>query len=696
MKKRITSILIFILCLSVQVAFTQHLTNNGTSIVLTEGTSLIVTGNITFLADASVNNSGDIFVGGNWINNSPDELYMNENSGTVILNGSVPQTIGGTMETHFSKLQLKQHTSLGTESSVSDLLGLINARLTLNDHHFIVRPAAQITGSGADAYIIAEGDGLLVREVGAFDVEFPIGTNSAYLPATLKNNGTPDIYGINVFEDVLDGGTTGSTIPEIDHCVVNTWNILELVIGGSDLDLTLQWNMSDEGPDFNRNLSGIGHYTNDSWNPQDASSASGDDPYSLTRTGITSIGSFAVGDNNSPMVVTIVFDEQEIFLSEGWTGISSYLQPSDPAIEEILAPVIDELVILQNFLGYYWPGQGTNTLGNWDTHSGYQIKMSGEIKLTVSGTPELNTTLMLNEGWNLIPVLANCGTDIENMFEGTSLVMIKGIASNLLYWPEFGIASLNQLQPGGAYLVLMGADEEVVFPDCDKSSQLASGETHNPSNMELQKAMQITGNLNLVPTPNTHSLAIPVSAFAGLDIRTGDVIEAFDENGQCYGMAQWKGEVMAMTLFGDDQTSVKIDGFTEMSPVSFKLFKASSAEEYSLEAVWDRNLPQHQGLFEVNGLSAITGFKVGSSGLNGIGENLIGIYPNPSTRIFNITGLAPKATIHIMDMHGLVLEEIEPMFAQQINIDLGDKQTGIYMMMITQNNRTTYHKLVLR
>jgi len=695
MKTQIQIILIIIFCLGISETFSQHLTNNGSTISVAEGATLTVTGNVTFLSEATIDNSGDIFVGGNWINNSSEPIYMGENTGIVTFNGSLLQTIGGISETYFSNLQLEQDTELGSESKVSTLLGLNNARLILNDHHFIIQSGAQITGAGLGAYIIAEGSGLLVREVGALDVEFPVGTSSSYLPATLFNSGDLDNYGINVFEDVLDGGLTGLTIAEIDHCVNNTWNIMEEVGGGSDLSLTLQWNAADEGPAFDRTLSGIGHYTGGEWNPQDAVAAAGDDPYTLTRTGITSLSAFAVGDYNSPMVVSIIYDEQDIFLSQGWAGISSYLQPVDPAVEEIMDPIINELIILQNFNGYYWPGQGTNTLGNWETHSGYQVKMSGEIELTVTGLPETNTTLNLTEGWNLIPVISNCGVKIEDLFDGNSLVLIKGVANNLLYWPEFGIETLEQLFPGSAYMVLMDADEEISFPSCDKDFSVSNGQTINIAVSELERASEITGNTAIVPTPNTHSVAIPIAAFNGLEITKGDVLEAFDENNSCYGLIEWNEKASAITLFGDDQTTASADGFSESSPISFKLYKAATGEEISLEAVWDKMLPEHDGLFISNGISAVSRFKLSPTGITNSVQSGIRLYPNPAKDLVTIQyPFEEEAELEIFNLHGIkVISTI--LNEGSTNLSISGLLSGTYLLKINGKETSFLQRLII-
>jgi len=696
MKKQISITLILIFCLSGQLLFSQHLTNNGSAITISEGATLTVTGNVTILSEVTINNAGDIFVGGKWINGSPDDIYMQENTGAVTFNGSLPQSIEGGHSTHFSKLLLDQHTSLGIETSVSILLGLTNARLTLNDNHILTRTGAQITGAGADAYIVAEGNGLLIREVGEIDVEFPVGTSVSYLPVTLKNTGTLDKYGISVFEDVLDEGLTGSTIPQIDHCVNNTWNILEEVSGGSDLSITVQWNADNEGPAFNRGLSGIGHYTGGAWDPQAEVSAFGSDPYSLTRTGITSLSAFAVGDNNSPMVIAIVYDEQDIFLSQGWTGISSYLQPLDPDVEEILAPVVNELVIMQNLAAYYWPGQGTNTIGNWETHSGYQIKMSGEIMLTVTGIPEMNTTLNLTEGWNLIPVISNCGVKIEDLFEGTSIVVVKGIANSLVYWPEFGIESLSQLMPASAYMVLMGVDEDVVFPLCDKGLGVFPEHKFNLTNLELTKLAEISGKPDLTPTPNTHTIAIPLSALSGIDIAVGDIVEAFDGNNQCYGLAQWKGEALAITLFGDDQSTASTDGFGEMSPISFKIFRPSTSEAFSLDAIWDNSQLNHDGLFVSNGISAIAGFKLNPAGIYSSGQSEIQLYPNPAKDQLTIQyPFDGEARLNIYNLQGLELMSLD-LNGCSTELNTSGLLPGTYLVKINGRNTSLLQRLIIQ
>ena len=715
MKKPISITLSVLLLLFSQAIFSQHLTNNGSAITVMEGATITVLGNVTILSDITIDNSGDIFVGGNWINNAPNDVEMQGNTGLITFNGNSLQIIGGSSRTYFGNLLLEQNTSLGSETFVSTLFGLSNAKLIMNDYNFSIWGGGQITGAGPDAFVVADGEGIMIREVGAIDVEFPVGTNTSYLPVTLNNSGVPDNFGVNVFEDVLDDGLSGSTISEIKNCVNNTWNIIEEIAGGSTLSVTAQWNATNEGALFDRTQSGIGHFTDEAWDPQDVSSASGNNPYSLTRTGITSLSAFAVGDISSPMAVAIVYDEQDIFLSQGWAGISSYLLPVDPDVEVILAPIINELVIMQNYTGMYWPDQGINSLGDWDTHSGYQVKMSGEIVLTITGIPEINTTVNLSGGWNLIPVLAPCNINLENLFSGTSVEVVKQVAGTMVYWPEFGINTLVDLSPGNAYVVLMGDEESIVFPECETpSSRKLSGfplrgrTTHSltrdtggkgetaPPNLTLKQVSNIAGIGEVLPTPNTHTIAIPVSAFTGIRIEAGDILGVFDEYGNCYGLALWNKKTMGITLFGDDQTTISTDGFGERGLISFKIFKSATGEEFSVEATWNKNLPEHDGAFVTNGISSITDFKLSPTGIFASAQSGIQIFPNPASDQITIRYTSDdEAELSIYNIHGL---EVLPLALNNSpsDVNISMLPPGTYIVKINCKKSSYVQRLIIK
>jgi hypothetical protein len=312
-----TTILTTLLAAIISLAQAQHVVNDGGNIITETGSVLVIEGDFQNNANSNMNNNGEVKLTGNWINDDVGGNLLQGTTGTVTLNGTTPQTIGGTAKTWFNDVDVQNNASIGTETSVSSNLNLTSGNVSLGLNDLVLQSGATITGAGPTQYIVAESTGRLIQEVGAGSVSYPVGTSVSYVPATLSNSGTTDNIGVSVFNDVLDGGTTGSTIPEIDNCVNNSWNITEETAGGSDLSVTTQWNVSDEGFSFNRTQSGLGHYTAGNWDPQDAAAALGTGPYTLTRSGITSLSAFAVGDINSPMAIQLALTVELTAFLEG-------------------------------------------------------------------------------------------------------------------------------------------------------------------------------------------------------------------------------------------------------------------------------------------------------------------------------------------------------------------------------------------
>ncbi len=160
--------------------------------------------------------------------------------------------------------------------------------------------------------------------------------------------------------------------------------------------------------------------------------------------------------------------EQQIALAPGWHGISSFVEPADTEIENILAPIVDQLIILQDPEGFYFPAQGVNTLGAWNSRQGYMIKISQPATLQVRGLDAADPALELPAGWSLLPVLSACEVDVADIASqcGGSLIILKDIAGVKMYWPPAGISTLETLVPGNAYLIKLSEPTSITFPVC--------------------------------------------------------------------------------------------------------------------------------------------------------------------------------------------------------------------------------------
>ncbi len=152
---------------------------------------------------------------------------------------------------------------------------------------------------------------------------------------------------------------------------------------------------------------------------------------------------------------TRLTETHAINLASGWSGISSYLDPSNPDVAALMAAIEDQLIILIDFEGNsYQPSTKTN-LVNWDFKQGYFIKMTSGKTLEITGLYPLSKQLDLQTGWNLIPILSETPVALEDyFFEHLDKVeIVTEVAGLNVFWPDMEISTLQQVFPGKAYLV---------------------------------------------------------------------------------------------------------------------------------------------------------------------------------------------------------------------------------------------------
>jgi len=155
---------------------------------------------------------------------------------------------------------------------------------------------------------------------------------------------------------------------------------------------------------------------------------------------------------------------ESLTLPQGWSGLSAYLAPVNPDIVNMFAPVQGNLVMLYNSTTKYAPSYGILPAHPWSASSGYFVKMSAPNSLVVSGIQNLNKTLILVAGWNLIPVISSSPVNCQTLLNGVDFEIIQEIAGQKVYWPSKAIQTLTVLQPGKAYLIKMNSAGSITFP----------------------------------------------------------------------------------------------------------------------------------------------------------------------------------------------------------------------------------------
>ena len=397
---------------------------------------------------------------------------------------------------------------------------------------------------------------------------------------------------------------------------------------------------------------------------------------------------------------------QSISLSQGWSGVSSYLWMDNFTVEEVFAPYFAELIIMMDDENMFWPGMGVNTIGLWDNHQGYKIKVDEAFELILSGSLENETTLELASGWTIIPVLSECTVDVEEIFAPLSgnMVIVKDVAGWNVYWPEFGINTLQTLEPGRAYFVLMDSEAELTFPECvlkitpsltlpieEKGVSMHKG---NPVLLQKKWTMDEANFPWKITPPSTtsHTIAIPITATQNSGIGDNAIIGAFSSNGICHGLTILeKDKNTVLTIFGNDPYTKIKDGFDENDPIILKSYNQETKAEHILEAGFDANYTGNT--FINHGLSVIRNLKTGFISEAEQGINSISIFPNPAMNKIYISGFDGEATITILDNRGRAIINnlcINPNEA----IDISTLRQGVYFVEVSTNVEKIIERLV--
>jgi len=264
------------------------------TIISLEGEQMTQSGGFLVIKDGAFQNNGT----------------FSATDGTVLMSGTandVDATVGGSSTTLFNNLQISKTSNnvlLTNNIQVSNTLNLSNGLLDIGDYNVSINSGGSSINGSTNSYIKTSGTGVLTQEVNNSDKLFPVGYDR-YTPATLNNSGTPDSYSIRTIPIVYFEGTTGTVVST--DVVDVTWFIDEGTPGGSDIDLTLQWNELDELNNFDRTNSFISSFDGIEWTQLTIQSISSSEPYSIIESSISSITPFTVSSNIGALPVELLY-----------------------------------------------------------------------------------------------------------------------------------------------------------------------------------------------------------------------------------------------------------------------------------------------------------------------------------------------------------------------------------------------------
>ncbi len=245
----------------------------------------------------SISNGGSVTIGAggtlDLFGNVTGAGTFNATAGNINFRGSNSQSVPA-FTTNNVTMNGAGGVVLGGSSTINGTLTLTNGNISLGSSNLTL--ASGSSGSVV-SHIITNGTGNVIIKALAASASrtIPVGTDAiSYNPVTISANAvhTTDDISIRVVAGVLTNGLTGTLYT--DKVVDRTWIMDEAVTGGSDVNITLQWTGLQELTGFDRSKCYLMQFSNGTWMTATSTAAAGSDPFTQTKTNVTSFSAFAV------------------------------------------------------------------------------------------------------------------------------------------------------------------------------------------------------------------------------------------------------------------------------------------------------------------------------------------------------------------------------------------------------------------
>jgi hypothetical protein len=256
-----------------------------------------------------------------------------------------------------------------------------------------------------------------------------------------------------------------------------------------------------------------------------------------------------------------------IELISGWNLISTYINPSKPAMEDIWADIINEVIIVKDNNGnVFIPSFEINTIGNWDPLQAYQVYVINDVSLNIKGNiiKYQSTPIHLLTGWNMAAYIKNTPMIVEtalaSITENNSLVIAKNNDGNV-YIPQYEVNTIGSMIPGQGYQMYLNNNSDLLYP----ADPIGRGATQNlfPTPKFLKPQFTRTGNNQqiLVKIPGVNS-----------DYELG----VYNGNNILIGSGAFRNGISIATIWGDNEKTNLIDGAENNEKLKIKLYNTKN------------------------------------------------------------------------------------------------------------------------
>jgi len=387
---------------------------------------------------------------------------------------------------------------------------------------------------------------------------------------------------------------------------------------------------------------------------------------SYTNNGLSAISS---------MTNIVPITSQTLNFPIGWSLFSTYMLTLDMDITTVLNPIVENVVIAKDNLGYaYLVEWDFNGLGDLTIGQGYQIKTTQACSLTIDGgyaKPELHP-IELEAGWNMVGYLRAQSADatmiLGDITANENLLIAKDYMGNA-YLPQWNFNGIGDMEPGQGYQIKTLESDVLLY--------LANNESYRTEEPIAHTNNQPIHFSSPSPTGVNMTLIIPESSW-NFGLEQGDELVAYNQNGLMVGSCAYTPDVSVMAVWGDQNSTENKDGLTKGEAIRLMLWKSGSREEILLET--------QEITYTDNGVVVVE--QVHFSNEIDTGISTFHLSPNPADNFCKLKFNLPEGenlNFTIYNLRGEVISQESQYFKKgsgEINLNSSNWTSGIYFCSI--------------
>jgi hypothetical protein len=309
----------------------------------------------------------------------------------------------------------------------------------------------------------------------------------------------------------------------------------------------------------------------------------------------------AIEETAIPITLTVLEGGDEIHeltvsLAVGWNMISINVIPTEELWEVEEGPDItlmteqlriDEenhhIQLMKDDNGrFYAPSQNFNNIPYWDLTEGYQVNVDEFVAATWVGERiQAVADIPLERDWNLIAYFPAYELDanapdfycLSPIIDHVELVK-DGLGRFMS--PAFNFSNMPPWRETQGYYVKVDEDVVLNYPPEQDEEVIAN---------DRSKIYQLP-QCHWFTTPTDQNMSVLVTTINGINPSIGSQIAGFNSDGQVIGTGTLTDEGMCgLAIWGDDESTGKIDGLQPGEIFTLKLCDAKQKRELPLELI---------------------------------------------------------------------------------------------------------------